>query len=318
VTVLPSLHRGKSESATMRKSLAALKEAVEPAVGGAPAREKQRKDKGTSDRQGTVHAAFKARVVPIHPASPFPTTYFIGGLGAGDELYLSDVAAALGPSYRSFALLYPGMSDGEAPIADVVHLAEAFADRVAADAPGQPVALVGHSVGGAIAFETARLLERRGANVAELVLIDAPLHSETAANAAEVWDTPSFADYVKRVTAAGWVTPDIADSLPRRDKSPDVWARLERTWSASIEALRAYHPDGAFHGPTTFITPARPQDGLVECASRWRALCPTLEIMTTAGNHLTMVRAPYAAKVAQLIRRLSGAGELELDTRSVM
>ncbi|MEO6876855.1 MAG: hypothetical protein ABI205_00135 [Gemmatimonadaceae bacterium] len=62
--------------------------------------------------------------------------------------------------------------------------------------------------------------------------------------------------------------------------------------------MRAYRPDGVFHGRTTFITPARPQDGRFQCAAHWRDLCPALEITTTSGNHLTMVRAPHAAKIA--------------------
>ncbi|HEY4219498.1 MAG TPA: alpha/beta fold hydrolase [Gemmatimonadaceae bacterium] len=267
VTVLPTLHRGKPEVATMRKSLAALNAALDATNGAAPA--KQNEGKSTKDSRSAVRKTIVARSVAIHPPSPFPTTYFIGGVGASDELYLRDLAAALGPSHRSYALLYPGMSDDETPIADVAHLAEIFADRIAADAPAQAIALVGHSVGGVVAFETARWLERRGANVAELVLIDAPL---------------SLADYRARATAAGWLTPEI-----------------ERTWSASLDALRDYRPDGAFRGPTTFITPARSHDGFVENAARWRELCPALEIATTGGNHLTMVRAPHAEKVAELI-----------------
>jgi thioesterase domain-containing protein/malonyl CoA-acyl carrier protein transacylase len=262
VAVLPSLQRGKGEVATMRKSLAALNEA-KGAVVATP--EKQKKGKSTGDPRPAEREPIETRIVAIHPPSAFPAMYFVGGVNIGDELYLRDVAAALGPSYQSFALLYPGMSDGKSPLADIARIAESFADHVAAHSPNQPIALVGHSVGGAIAFETARLLEQRGAKVAGLVLIDAPLYSSAATNERESLNTS------------------------------------ERPWAASSGALRTYRPGGAFQGPTTFITPARAHDGLVECAARWREVCPTLEIHTTPGDHLTMIRAPHAANVAQSI-----------------
>jgi len=302
VTVLPSLRRGQSERSTMGKSLTALNQAMAAPVDAAPPKRKEEKRANAVGR--IADAARPARIVAIHSPSPSPTMYFIGEPGAGDEGSLRDIAGGLGPSFRSFALLGPAMSDGEPPIADIAQLAELFVDQVAAHEPNQPIALVGHSVWGAIAFETARRLEKRGAPVAGLVLLDAPLSPRAAATTDEVWDTTSFADHVARAKAAGWITPEIEPSFSRRDMAADVWARRERTWSASIDALRAYRPDGKFHGSAAFITPARPQDGLVESAARWRELCPTLELVTTPGNHLTMGRDPHAAQVAHSIRGL--------------
>ncbi|MEU2513098.1 thioesterase II family protein [Streptomyces syringium] len=70
---------------------------------------------------------------------------------------------ALSTSVEVLAVQYPGRQDRrwEAPGRTVAELADAVTDALA-DRPGRPVALFGHSMGGAIAFEVARRLEARG------------------------------------------------------------------------------------------------------------------------------------------------------------
>ncbi|MGI5528780.1 thioesterase II family protein [Streptomyces syringium] len=70
---------------------------------------------------------------------------------------------ALSPSVEVLAVQYPGRQDRrwEAPGRTVAELADGVTDALA-DRPGRPLALFGHSMGGAIAFEVARRLEARG------------------------------------------------------------------------------------------------------------------------------------------------------------
>lgn len=184
VTVLPSLLRGKPEQATMRKALAALREVLEGKPQGKRDAKAEKKVEAKGDKIPT-RLAIAARIVPISPPSAFPATYFVGGAGGSDAPYLREVAAALGPSHRSFALTYSASGAGDAATADIEQLAATLAEQVAANSPDEPVALVGHAKGGAIAYETARLLERRGVKVTALVLIDAP--SNLGRDAASAW-----------------------------------------------------------------------------------------------------------------------------------
>lgn len=261
----------------------------------------------------TASQAASRSAVPIHPESPYPTMLFIGGAVGGDELYLRDVASALGPSIRSFALLYPGLQPGEQPLSDIGLLADAFAEQVRALPQSGPCAIIGHSVGGVVAFELALRLAQHGTDVTELVLLDAPLvpHANALSSAARIWGAASLTEYLDLARDAGWMTPDIERAVSRRDLAPDAWTQLEQMWTASMAALHGYRPAVEYHGSATFITPARATDGLAQCADLWRANCPALRVIRTSGNHLSMVRAPHASKTARAIRNLFSASDLE-------
>ncbi|MEU6679765.1 alpha/beta fold hydrolase [Streptomyces sp. NPDC046925] len=78
-----------------------------------------------------------------------------------------DLARTLPADFDVVSVQYPGRQDryGDAPFTAIAPLVEAVADELAHDLaadPGRPYALFGHSMGALVAFETARLLDRRG------------------------------------------------------------------------------------------------------------------------------------------------------------
>jgi surfactin synthase thioesterase subunit len=86
--------------------------------------------------------------------------------GGSATAYL-DLARTLPADLDVVSVQYPGRQDRyhEAPFTALDALVDAvvdeLADELAAD-PGRPYALFGHSMGALVAFETARLLARRG------------------------------------------------------------------------------------------------------------------------------------------------------------
>ncbi|MFE0605996.1 thioesterase II family protein [Streptomyces sp. NPDC058892] len=85
----------------------------------------------------------------------------------GSATAYAQLARTLPADFDVVAVQYPGRQDRyrEAPFTTLDPLVEAVAGELAhelAADPGRPYALFGHSMGALVAFETARLLERRG------------------------------------------------------------------------------------------------------------------------------------------------------------
>jgi surfactin synthase thioesterase subunit len=90
-----------------------------------------------------------------------------GGAGA---TYFHPLSRALRPDVQALAVQYPGRQDriAEPCVADVGSLADRVAEELEPWAD-LPLVLFGHSLGSAVAFETAVRLERRGVTVRALL-----------------------------------------------------------------------------------------------------------------------------------------------------
>jgi surfactin synthase thioesterase subunit len=98
--------------------------------------------------------------------APHAVLFPHGGAGA---TYFHPLSRALKPDVQALVVQYPGRQDriAEPCVADVRELA----DRVAAELEpwaDLPLTLFGHSLGSAVAYETALRLERRGTTVRAL------------------------------------------------------------------------------------------------------------------------------------------------------
>lgn len=85
----------------------------------------------------------------------------------GSATAYAPLARALGADVDVVAVQYPGRQErwDEEPFTAMTPLVEAVAGELAravAAEPGRPYALFGHSMGAVVAWETARVLERRG------------------------------------------------------------------------------------------------------------------------------------------------------------
>ncbi|AJX35057.1 alpha/beta fold hydrolase [Burkholderia oklahomensis] len=189
-----------------------------------------------------------------------------------------------------------------------------------ANPPGPP-RIVGHSFGGWIALETARLLDGMGRRCAPLVLLDS-----NPPPALHAWRAPSDADMLRTLIglleqAAGapsGITDEeiarcVAAGVDARDAF--VHAYMVRTAllppRAPVDSVRhlrqvfeanlgtCYAPRSRYAGDATMIVANGDRDaGDMVPAFGWTALIERVDAVVTPGNHMSMLAAPYVRHVA--------------------
>ncbi|NEC24013.1 amino acid adenylation domain-containing protein, partial [Streptomyces parvus] len=111
-------------------------------------------------------------LVPLR-ASGSATPLFCVHPAAGLSWVYLGLLAHLGPQYPLYGLQARG-TDGAEPLpASIGEMAADYADQITATAPEGPYRLLGWSVGGTVAHAVAAELERRGARVELLAVLDA-------------------------------------------------------------------------------------------------------------------------------------------------
>jgi thioesterase domain-containing protein len=228
-----------------------------------------------------------------------------------------------------YAFQARGIDCDQEPLAHIERMAETYLQEVKRIAPNGPYRLVGHSLGGVIAFEMAQQLRAYGAEVALLAIVDSGFRRRPGAGnlKAEDMDEATLALQVLRF-----------DPPWRPDEALDSEERLNRILVHAREAevprgARAYlaHFDLAVarqylrvlianqrawldYGPRTYdgrATLFRARDGRVDPAE-WTAVCPDLEIVDVPGDHFTLLEEPY---VHDLAREISA--RLDQDRRGL-
>ncbi|MFJ9918243.1 amino acid adenylation domain-containing protein [Streptomyces rubiginosohelvolus] len=171
-----------------------------------------------------------------------------------------------------------------------------YADLIEADRTEGPCLLLGYSLGGNLAFETAKELERRGRRVAHVVILDSrriltayePDASGIAAFEAEL------ADHVRKHTGSDAVTHETlahaAEYLAFCGRTPNtgtVAATVTVITDEEKAALYAAGEHGTWHGSSTGAT----------------------AVLRGSGVHADMLDAKHLPRNAQLVRSVI-AGEV--------
>jgi amino acid adenylation domain-containing protein len=178
--------------------------------------------------------------------------------------------------------------------------------------PHGPYRLGGWSMGGVLGYEVAVRLERSGAQVACLALLDAPF----AVPATEPPETAIAAQFVADVVAGqGWDPAAMpAESLPpaaqlawladrAADATPELRAELEHRFTAfraHHRALSGYRPEARIRSNTVLVG----ADSSLNHSAlpRWRELLDGPAVSRyLAGNHYTFLHGPGAGQIARLI-----------------
>ncbi|MFO1537454.1 MAG: alpha/beta fold hydrolase, partial [Actinomycetota bacterium] len=241
------------------------------------------------------------------PTGPAPVVAFPGAGGTATTFVW--LARALGPDHAFSVVEAHGLHTPGRPDRTIAAAADRAADLVVTAHPTGPLVLVGHSAGGAVAYETAGRLVGRGRTV-RVVLLDVCL---TARPHGAGPDAPVLPDPPAGGTApTGTRARRRLRRLPRRifDEARLRWRTLRpgppsrdlvrfRAFGRIGErALREFRP-----GPPTFPTRLLHVDD--RARADWTAFVPELDCRVVPGLHLTMLRPPHVDVVAEQVRALS-------------
>jgi pyochelin biosynthetic protein PchC len=215
----------------------------------------------------------------------------------GSAGFFRDWGAQL-PDFEVLAVRYPGRGEriAEPLPEDLTLLARDIAAALAASADDRPLVLFGHSMGAAVALETARALERSGIPVAHLF---ASGSRDGALPPTESGDDGDDEAVVSRLIALGGTGADAAaDPLFTQLVLPAVRGDGKLFHSYS------FTPDPPLSCPVTAIVGDRDEDADVR---PWRGLTPAFNEHIVAGGHFYLLDLrPFALLRAGLMQPLAG------------
>jgi amino acid adenylation domain-containing protein len=230
---------------------------------------------------------------------------------------------------RVRGLQSPGLADPDALACSLDALVADYTQRIRTAQPKGPYALGGWSMGGVIAVEVARRLERDGAEVSLLVLLDAPfalpdevpappeLAARFAADVARGMGLegagspePSTADpsaqlawLAQRISDRGTADPDRLDD-PGADREATAAHLRQRfaVFAAHSAIMAGYQPAGPRVRARTLLVSADESPN-APARSLWPGqISGPVSVLTVRSDHYGFLRAPLAADVAAAIR----------------
>jgi thioesterase domain-containing protein/acyl carrier protein len=228
-----------------------------------------------------------------------PTMYGFPGAGMVGAAYLQ-LAQAISSTFN-FRIMEPFWPADDGVNLDVQALAARYASAICAREGDSIITLVGHSFGGTLAFETARLLEHRSKHV-RLVLLDATLLN------------PRILEELAGVVTVQDLDDSSAAEFPLVDSeycdeksSGKLLLSAHELYREHCRMFSNYAPSGTFGGVTVAILA---EDGILQRRLREHFLRETytffrrdLILTNTVGNHLSMLSVPAVESLAAVMTR---------------
>jgi amino acid adenylation domain-containing protein len=251
--------------------------------------------------------------------------------GSGVPLYLLHQIDGDVTRYRELAQLLRGrrpiyglrVASPDAPPDRIEALASRYVAAVRRRQPRGPYALAGHSAGGFIALEMARLLRGAGERVALVALLDVDARMNTR----------SLRDKIRFHLEA-------LRALPQRHRARYLWRNLPR-WLGSLirgapvrvegdrgvslgrvraameRAVRVYQPRPYAGAVVLFRARERRVTGTYSRTLGWRRLARAgVRVIDVPGDHLTMLRAGVVTQLAEGIEECLRAEDAAETSRS--
>ncbi|WP_441287561.1 amino acid adenylation domain-containing protein [Sorangium sp. KYC3313] len=260
-------------------------------------------------------------VVPLHAGGARAPLFFVHPIG-GNVLCYADLARELGRDRPFYGIQAFGLETPPRPLASVGEMAEAYCEELRRVQPEGPYLLGGWSMGGVVAFEMARVLERSGHRVAAVVLLDAylppfdepgddlPPIAQFAADLARIAGAPAAA-------ALAWPDGGAADAAWLLERAQKLGALPRGTTLGELEALLdAFQRNAALlarYAPgevSARVELFRAEDSPHrDPRPAWAKWAPGLRSHVAAGDHYTLLRRPHVGALAERLR----AALLEAD-----
>lgn len=218
-------------------------------------------------------------LVTIQPEGSLTPLFFVHPAGGSVAGYFA-LARALGAERPFYAL--EGTSNTRRR---VELMALNYLEAIRAVQPDGPYIVGGWSSGGVVAFEIARQLQERGADVALVVLLDSL--------------PPGVGPADDNASLLAGFAGNLGIPI---DLVSDELRRQFDLYLADIEAVRNYDPPAAAF-PLLLLRATEEVDD-PEMIPRWTRLSSNkLEVQNVPGDHFTMMRAPRVADVAEFLRQ---------------
>jgi len=244
----------------------------------------------------------------------------VHAVGGHVECY-RDLARRLGPERPVYGLRARGLAPEEEPRQRVDEMATAYLDALDDVLAAGPVALLGWSMGGKIAFEMARRLAAEGREVALLALLDTRADlprglGRRRGEAELLLESLEGDDVLPRERLAGLdpgrqlaLAVEHLQAVGRLPEDFDGVHRYLRVHLANREAARSYRPR-PYAGSAVLYRPAEERPDLRgEPTAGWGPWIEGgIEVQEVSGSHEKMVFSPHVDELAaHLGRRLRGS-----------
>jgi len=257
--------------------------------------------------------------------SETPSLFLVHPVGGGVLCY-RDLLSFLTPARSVYGLQSFGLTDSTPPLESIDIMAKYYVKAIC-DLPVSPAGrvLAGHSFGGLVAFEMARLLDKKGEKPLMTVLIDTPgpghmprifQHDDefmaymlVGEDPDKEWDTNlRLIKSLPKKQRLGYVLKRIKQSLPDPDQVKDeVFLRYLDVTRSNINAMDTYNPEKWDVNILFFkaqevnkfsaLTPEKAWDDLAQGG---------VEVVNVPGNHISMLSKPNVAFIGnELEKRLN-------------
>jgi acetoacetyl-CoA synthetase len=266
-------------------------------------------------------------LVPMRSGRGGPPLFLVHSIW-GDVLGMRQMVVAMRSDIPVYGLRARGLQ-GEEPQRSVEEMAASYAETIRELQPAGPYRVAGHSFGGLLAFEIARLLSEQGEEVEWLGVIDAELSIEAHTPARRLGHRLALPFHLARAAlrnprAAARAALQVPASLLRRSLSHSrrdaALAEAEATWmegassqhrrlaSHFLDLAAAYRPRPYRGSMTYFLPTIRRFHLFADPLPIWRRVTTgEVVIERVPGPHVGMVSGESAAVVAEIVDRHLGS-----------
>ncbi|WP_432249549.1 alpha/beta fold hydrolase [Streptomyces sanyensis] len=267
-------------------------------------------------------------LVPLRDTGDLAPLYCIHPVSGSPYCY-SGLVNALDPRRPAFGLEAPGFDGESEPAGSIAELAERHAATLLDARPEGPFLLLGWSLGGVLAYETARLLTAAGREVPLVVVIDAALRQQIALPPENEMVRYFLHDFLGVMSGMlGSATGEapaldaVLDGLGPAAGPAERLAAVEASgavpeefdaefllerftlFRAHVTAMYAHTVASVHDGPAVLIRAAESNHALME----WKPFLPRLSSHVVTGDHHSIWREPGLGEIGAVVSAALEAG----------